>query len=76
MPLAQPSRLASATQSITPRLLTIKQAAIYLSATVWSVRQLLWARTVPHVIIGRRHLIDRGDLDRYVDAQLSERAHA
>src|SRR4051812_40160171 len=58
-------------QEITPRLLTIKQAATYLSATIWSVRELLWSDRIPHVVIGRRHLIDRGDLDRYIDRQLS-----
>jgi excisionase family DNA binding protein len=58
-------------QQITPRLLTIKQAAGYLSATVWAVRELLWSDTISHVVIGRRHLVDRGDLDRYIDKELS-----
>jgi excisionase family DNA binding protein len=62
-------------QEITPRLLTIKQAATYLSATIWSVRELLWSDSIPHVVIGRRHLIDRGDLDRYIDTQLNKSAH-
>jgi excisionase family DNA binding protein len=56
---------------ITPRLLTIKQAAAYLSATIWSVRQLLWSHTLPHIAIGRRFLIDQADLDGYIDAQRS-----
>lgn len=59
-------------QQITPRLLTIKQAAVYLSAATWAVRELLWSRTIPYVAIGRRHLIDRGDLDRYIDDKLRE----
>lgn len=59
---------------ITPRLLTIKQAAAYASATVWAIRELLWNDTIPHVVIGRRHLVDRGDLDRFIDAQLSNSA--
>jgi excisionase family DNA binding protein len=59
-------------QQITPRLLTIKQAAVYASATVSAIRQLLWSHTLPHVTIGKRFLIDRGDLDRFIDAQLSK----
>jgi excisionase family DNA binding protein len=54
-------------QPITPRLLTIKQAAAYCSCTVWAMRELLRSDTVPHIVIGRRHLIDRGDLDRFID---------
>ena len=54
-------------QPITPRLLTIKEAARYCSCAVWAIRELLWSRTIPHVVIDRRHLIDRGDLDRFID---------
>jgi excisionase family DNA binding protein len=59
--------------TVTPRLLTIKQAAVYLGAAVWAVRQLLWAKEVPHIVIGRRHLIAREDLDSFIDSQLRER---
>ena len=56
---------------LTPRLLTVKQAAAYTSATVWAIRQLLWSHALPHIAIGRRFLIDRADLDGYIDAQRS-----
>ena len=54
-----------------PRLLTIKQASTYLACTVWAVRSLVWGRHVPHVVIGRRILFDKADLDHFVDTQKS-----
>ena len=57
---------------ITPRLLTIQEAARYLSATVWATRALLWSNQLRHVQIGKRHLIDRNDLDQFVTAKLQE----
>jgi excisionase family DNA binding protein len=56
-----------ASTALPPRLLTIPQAAEYLSATVWYVRTLLWHGTLPFVRAGKRHLIDIRDLDRFVD---------
>jgi excisionase family DNA binding protein len=53
--------------TITPRLLKVKDAATYLSASIWAVRKLHWERKVRGIFIGRRLLFDRADLDRYVD---------
>jgi excisionase family DNA binding protein len=50
-----------------PRLLTIKDAASYLSCAVWAIRELIWKREIPFVKIGRRYLIDRTDLDQFID---------
>jgi excisionase family DNA binding protein len=58
---------------ITPRLVTIKQAAAYCSCSVWAIRDVIWSRELPACKIGRRYLIDRGDLDRFIDARLCER---
>ena len=54
--------------SIEPRLLTVRQAAAYLGATVWFVRTLAWSRNIPHLILGKRMVFDKADLDRYVDS--------
>ena len=51
-----------------PRLLGIKQAATYLSTTVWCVRSLIWDRKIPHVKLGKAYLLYRADLDRYVES--------
>ncbi len=67
--------LPTTTQTpITPRLVTIKQAAAYCSCAVWSIRQAIWSKELRACMIGKRYLIDRGDLDRFIDARLSERA--
>jgi hypothetical protein len=43
------------TQSpITPRLITIKQAAAYCSCAVWAIRQFIWSKELPAFKIGRR----------------------
>lgn len=51
----------------------IKQAAAYCSCSVWAIRNVIWSRELPACKIGRRYLIDRGDLDRFIDARLRER---
>jgi excisionase family DNA binding protein len=53
--------------AVSPRLLTVPQAASYLSASVWAVRSLAWSREVPSVRVGRRVLSDLRDLDRYIE---------
>ena len=50
-----------------PRLLNLKDSADYLGSRVWAVRQLVRERKLPHIIISRGYLIDRRDLDAYVE---------
>jgi excisionase family DNA binding protein len=50
-----------------PRLLNLKQSAEYLSAHPWALRQMVRTRQIPYIRIGRGYLIDRADLDRYVE---------
>ena len=59
---------------ITPRLVTIKQAAAYCSCSVWAIRDVIWSRELPACKIGRRYLVDRKDLDAFIDARLREHA--
>jgi len=65
------------------RLLTLKQAAAYLSVSYWSVRDFVLAGHIPTVQMPalrarlgdrpraslRRVLIDRQDLDRFIEAR-------
>ena len=51
------------------RLLSVKAAAAYLSATVWFVRRLAWEKQVPFLHFGNRLLFDRADLDRFVESR-------
>jgi excisionase family DNA binding protein len=49
------------------RLLSIKDAARYLSASVWFVRSLIWDKRVPYLQLGKKFCIDRADLDAFVE---------
>src|ERR1700745_3324603 len=44
-------------QSIVPRLLTVKQAAAYISSPVWTVRTLIWSREIKVIRKGKAYLI-------------------
>ncbi len=62
------------TQAITPRLLNIKQVAVYLGTTIWRVRTLEWAGELPAVRnLGRRLLFDIRDLDNLLAAHKTRR---
>lgn len=50
-----------------PRLLSQQEAAAYLGISYWTLRDLTFRGEVPHVKIGRRILVDRLDLDAYLD---------
>jgi excisionase family DNA binding protein len=50
-----------------PRMLTVPQAAAYLSCPIWTVRTLIWSREIPVIKPGKSYLIDRQDLDRWID---------
>jgi excisionase family DNA binding protein len=49
------------------RGLTVQEAAKYLSTTVPAIRQLIYRRELAFVKIGKRHIIDRQDLDKWIE---------
>jgi excisionase family DNA binding protein len=53
------------------RLLTIKEAAQYLSLSVYSVREMIWGGVLPYIKRegGRKYLLDIRDLDAFIDSQ-------
>lgn len=57
---------------VVPRLLRIQDAARYLSATTWQIETLLREKTVPSFVLGKRRVIDRLELDRYVELRNAE----
>ncbi len=59
----------SESPQLEPRLLRIPEAAHYLSATPWFIRSKLWAGEIPFLRLGKRFLIDRADLDSFIDRQ-------
>jgi excisionase family DNA binding protein len=52
-----------------PRLLRIKPAAAYLSLGVGTLRKMVKDRTIPHIPEGNKILIDRLDLDRFIESR-------
>jgi len=52
---------------VVPRLLRIVDAARYLSATTWQVETLLREKIIPSFVLGKRRVVDRLELDRYVE---------
>ncbi len=50
---------------INPEYLDIRQAAIYMSVTVWTIRRLLKAGKIHAKKVGKRFTIKRTDLDVY-----------
>jgi excisionase family DNA binding protein len=63
---------ASLPAFVVPRLLRIQDAAKYLSATTWQVETLLREKTIPSFVLGKRRVIDRLELDRYVERRNAE----
>jgi excisionase family DNA binding protein len=59
---------------IIPRVLTIPDAARYLSATLWFTEQLLRDGEVRSFIQGKSRVVDRLELDKYVDRRNTEKS--
>lgn len=55
--------------ALQPRGLDIKAAALYLGCTVWCVRELVWQRKLRAVTLGKKQILDRQDLDAFVERQ-------
>lgn len=51
------------------RLLSYEAASHYLSLSYWSVRDLVLKGEVPHIKFGKRILIDRDDLDEWIESR-------
>jgi excisionase family DNA binding protein len=57
---------------VVPRLMRIQDAAKYLSATTWQVETLLREKIIPSFVLGKRRVVDRLELDRYVERRNAE----
>ena len=57
---------------VPPRLMRIQDAAKYLSATTWQIETLLRENKIPSFVLGKRRVIDRLELDRYVERRNAE----
>jgi excisionase family DNA binding protein len=54
-------------QGIIKRLFSIPEAGYYLGRTVWAVREMIYAGKLPYIRDGRRMLLDRVDLDSWIE---------
>lgn len=52
---------------IAKRLYTLKEAALYLGRSPWSMRELVWAGKIRFIKDGRKMYFDIKDLDNYID---------
>jgi excisionase family DNA binding protein len=55
-------------------MLSIPQASAYAACAGWAIREAIWSHDLRAIKLGRRYVIDRADLDAYIDARLKERA--
>ena len=51
------------------RLLTLNEAGAYIGLSHWRVRSLVYSGQLAYVRLGRRILIDLGDLDALIDSK-------
>jgi excisionase family DNA binding protein len=54
-------------KEITSRMLTVPQAATYLSLPVSQVRKLIWAGDVSVIRRGKGYILDIHDLDAWIE---------
>ncbi len=52
---------------IEPRLLDYRTAGAYMCLSYWSLRELVLNGEIPHLKFGKKVLIDRRDLDDWID---------
>jgi len=59
----------TSTPALEPRLLSVEDAGAYLAISPWTVRDLIGRGELNSVRIGRRVLLRREDLDRFIEIQ-------
>jgi hypothetical protein len=50
-----------------PRLLSMKDAAMYMGRTVWGMRELYWSKKIPMVQDGKKIYFDIEELNGYIN---------
>jgi len=55
-------------EAIAPRMFDYHQAAAYTGLSYWTIREVALRGNFPIVRVGRRVLIDRKDLDAWLEA--------
>lgn len=61
--------------TIRPRVLSVKNAAIYLDRSVPAIRELIWKGDLPFIKVGRRIHLDINDLDKWIEEHKTRMTH-
>lgn len=51
------------------RVLSLREAAGYLSLSHWTLREMIWRGELPSVRVGRRILIDLEDIEEFISSR-------
>ncbi len=49
------------------RLLSVADVACYLGLSAWTIRQMIHTGQLPHIRVGRRILLDRRDVNKWIE---------
>lgn len=63
--IAYPQRQAK--EPLRKRLLSVKEASIYLGRSIPAIRELIWAGKLPIVRPDRRIFLDINDIDKWIE---------
>lgn len=47
----------------------LKDASAYSGMALWHLRTLVWTKKIGHAKLGKRVLVEKSDLDRYIDSK-------
>jgi len=61
------TRRSEATQVAPRRLVNMREAGTLLGCSEWKVRELVWSGKLAFVAVGRKHLIEIRDIERFID---------
>ena len=61
--------------SLTPRLLDIPTAAVYIASTSWHIEEMCRSGELPYLVIGKRRVIDVQDLEAWIRGQKKHTGH-
>jgi excisionase family DNA binding protein len=56
------------TSNITKRLLSIKEAGVYLSRSPWTVAEMVRTGKLPYVSDGKRRFLDIQDINAWIES--------
>ena len=74
MTMSSPKRCRNLSAPEPRRFLRILEAAEYMGTTPWQVRTLIWKRAIPFIPIGKRFVLDKHDLDLYMESLKTDAA--